>query len=114
MPWWMVAVLIVLAVIVLGRLFGSSGDVEPARARELVQNGATLVDVRSPGEFSSGHIDGAINVPVGDIERHLDRIPKDKPVILYCASGMRSSAAAATLKGKGYTEVFNLGPMSRW
>ncbi|MEZ4297086.1 MAG: rhodanese-like domain-containing protein [Polyangiaceae bacterium] len=111
---WMFIFLVFLSVLQTGCLFGSSGDLEPNRAHELVTQGATLVDVRSPEEFASGHIEGAINVPVGEVESNLDRIPKDKPVVVYCRSGMRSSRAASTLKEKGYKEVFDLGAMSRW
>lgn len=114
MRWWMIGLLVILAVVVVGCLFGASGDVEPAQARTLVAQGATLLDVRSPGEYSSGHIDGAINVPVGELESQLAKIPKDRPVVVYCASGIRSSRAASALREAGYKDVHDLGAMSRW
>lgn len=114
MRWWMIALLVLLAVIVGGCLFGASGDVDSARAHELVGQGATLVDVRSPDEYSAGHIQGAVNVPVGELAGKLGSIPKDKAVVVYCHSGMRSKRAAAALKEAGYTEVYDLGAMSRW
>ena len=74
-----------------------------------------LVDVRSAAEFASGHLAGAINVPVGDLNAHLDPLgAKDKPIVVYCASGTRSAMARSALKGKGFAQVFNLGAMSRW
>ena len=90
------------------------GKLAPDTAKQLVASGAALIDVRSPGEFSSGHITGAKNVPVGDLARRASEIPKEKDVIVYCASGMRSASAARTLKGLGFGKVHDLGAMSRW
>lgn len=110
----MIVALVLLAVVVVGCLFGFSGDVDSARARELVSQGATLVDVRSPGEFEGGHIEGAVNVPVGELASKLGQIPKDRAVVVYCASGMRSARAATALREAGYQDVYDLGSMSRW
>jgi phage shock protein E len=91
------------------------GDLSPAEARKLVSDGARLVDVRTPAEFAHGHIEGALNVPVGEITRRASDIgPLDGPVVLYCASGTRSAAAARLLRSKGFSNVKNLGAMSRW
>jgi hypothetical protein len=54
-----------------------------------------------PAEYASGHIEGSLNVPVGELEGQLSRIPKDRPVVVYCASGIRSSRAASALKAAG-------------
>jgi phage shock protein E len=90
------------------------GKVSPARARQLVAEGAVLVDVRSPGEFAGGHLPGALNVPVSDVRRQAAAlVEQGKPIVVYCASGMRSASAAATLKAAG-AQVFDLGAMSRW
>ncbi|MBL8910030.1 MAG: rhodanese-like domain-containing protein [Archangium sp.] len=82
----------------------------------MVKEGATLIDVRSPGEFSTGHIDGALNIPLGSLGDALGKLGgnKDKPVIVYCASGARSAMARSQLKSRGFTQVFNLGSMGRW
>lgn len=77
--------------------------------KTLVQNGAQIIDVRTPGEFKSGHINGAVNIPLQTLSDHLSKIRKDKPVITCCASGMRSASAKAILKSNGYTEVHNGG-----
>lgn len=114
MRWWMIFALVFLAVVVAGCLFGASGDVDSARAREMVGQGATLVDVRSPEEFGAGHIEGAINVPVGELAARMAQIPKDKAVVVYCRSGMRSARAAGALREAGYKDVYDLGAMSRW
>lgn len=76
---------------------------------ELMKNGAQIIDVRSPGEFSTGHIKGSINIPVQSLEKNLKKIKKDKPVITCCASGMRSANAKRILLANGYKEVHNGG-----
>jgi phage shock protein E len=82
----------------------------PARVvAEKLQAGATVVDVRSEAEFRSGGYPGAINVPLQAISARLQRIPKDRPVVVYCASGSRSAMAARILKRAGYADVSNAG-----
>lgn len=67
-----------------------------------------LIDVRSVGEFKSGHLPKARNIPLEELERKLDGIPKDKPVILVCWSGSRSASATRYLIKAGYENVHNL------
>ena len=75
----------------------------------LVKEGAQIIDVRSTGEFASGHIKGSINIPLQVLGNNLSKIKKDKPVITCCASGMRSASAKNMLLSKGYTSVYNGG-----
>jgi rhodanese-related sulfurtransferase len=90
-------------------------NISTAQAHELASQGARLVDVRSPGEFTGGHIDGALNIPVGEIgSRARELGPPDKPIIVYCASGTRSAMAARTLRSAGFSKVYNLGSMTNW
>jgi len=65
--------------------------------------------VRSPDEFRDGAYAGAVNIPLQDLGRRLAEIPKDKAVVLYCASGARSGMAARVLKQAGYADVVNAG-----
>jgi phage shock protein E len=79
----------------------------------LVKNGAIILDVRSKGEFDSGHIHGAINISVDQLRNNLNRLKdKRKPIITCCASGMRSASAKSILLASGYTEVYNGGGWS--
>jgi rhodanese-related sulfurtransferase len=89
----------------LGKLFG----MKSVNYQQLVQEGAVIVDVRSPGEFQGGHIKGSINVPLQSIQSSLGKIPKNKTVITCCASGMRSASAKSMLKSAGYADVHNGG-----
>jgi rhodanese-related sulfurtransferase len=68
-----------------------------------------LVDVRTTAEFADGHITGARNLPVQELDRKLREVPTDKPVILYCRSGSRSGMALQMLQSAGYTNVYNVG-----
>lgn len=77
--------------------------------KELLKNGAQIIDVRSKGEYSSGHIKGSLNIPLDSLSNNLNKIKKDKPIITCCASGIRSASAKSILKSKGYSEVYNGG-----
>jgi rhodanese-related sulfurtransferase len=105
------------AVVVVALVFfiRSRPGISGAEAQRLVAAGARLVDVRSPGEFASGHLPGAVNIPVGEVGRRTGELgPPDTTVVVYCASGMRSAAAASALRKQGFKAVHNLGGLGRW
>ncbi len=98
-----------------GQMFGGgSTRVDGAKARELVEAGAQLVDVRTPGEFAGGAIPGAKNIPVDQIGARTAELDSAKAVVVYCRSGGRSASAAGVLKASGFGEVYDLGPISAW
>jgi rhodanese-related sulfurtransferase len=76
----------------------------------MAQHQPLLVDVRSPSEYRSGHIPGATNIPLQQMARHLDQIPSDRPVVLYCSSGYRSAMGVMTLHLLGYDNVKGFPP----
>ena len=80
-------------------------------ARELVEEGAILVDVRTAEEFNEGTLDGAVNVPLDSFEAWLEEQSTDSVIIVFCASGMRSQKAVETAKALGYNMIYNLGGM---
>lgn len=74
-----------------------------------------LLDVRSPGEWKTGHIDGAVHISGGDLPKHLTDLPADKPLYVICGSGYRSSIAVSILARSGRTKPTNVdGGMSAW
>lgn len=81
---------------------------------ELKKNGATFVDVRSPGEFASGSAPGTINIPLPELGSRLSEIPRTSPVVLCCASGTRSGMAKLLLKKNGYLQVHNIGTWTKF
>jgi len=88
-----------------------SGRMEPIYWRELRDadlSKISLIDVRTPGEFAEGHIQGAVNIPLDDLRESLDRIPADKPIVLYCGVGLRGYLASNILRQRGYSDVRNL------
>jgi adenylyltransferase/sulfurtransferase len=92
-------------------------SIEPVELqRELKgRNPPFLLDVREPDECSAGMIDGAVNIPLGDLGLRLDELPRDRSIVTYCHSGMRSARAAEFLASKGYGDVTNLrGGVKAW
>ncbi|MGY6529645.1 MAG: rhodanese-like domain-containing protein [Cyanobacterium sp.] len=74
-----------------------------------------LVDVREPSEYRSGHIPSAINIPLRTLSRNLNKIPSDRPVVLYCSTGYRSSMGVMTLHLLNYDNVKGFPPsLSGW
>ena len=95
--------------------------VDKAKAEELIDEGALLIDVRSITEYNQGHIEGAINIDVQEILNVTDSliynnasISKNKKIIVYCRSGSRSNSAATKLVELGYTNVYDLGSIDNW
>ncbi len=78
--------------------------------KELMTSGAVIIDVRSQGEYSSGHIKGSLNIPLDQLSNNLNKFKdQDKTIITCCASGMRSASAKSILKSNGYANVHNGG-----
>lgn len=67
-----------------------------------------LIDVREVDEYAAGHLPGAINVPLSDLQNRVDEIPKDTPVVLVCRSGGRSARAGEFLAAQGWDNLTNL------
>lgn len=92
---------------------GGTPEASSADVVQLVENGAILLDVRTPSEFADGHVDGAVNVPVQELEARIGELDASRSVVVYCRSGNRSATAAGVLRERGF-EVTDLGPMSAW
>lgn len=111
------ALLVVAVAIVALVAFKPGGSAAAdGEARALVQQGALLLDVRTPAEFASGHVPGAVNVPVQELEQKWAslKIPAERPVVVYCRSGARSARAKSMLEGWGMKKVVDIGPMPDW
>jgi rhodanese-related sulfurtransferase len=81
---------------------------------ERLSAGAFLVDVRQPDEYLSGHVYGAVLVPLSEVPDHVDELPADGPVLIICRSGARSHAAAEYLIGRGREAVNVAGGTLAW
>lgn len=81
-------------------------------ARELVDQGALLVDVRTREEFALEHVQGALNIPVQELASRMSELgPKERPIVIYCRSGARSANAKQMLLAAGYRHVHDMGAM---
>jgi rhodanese-related sulfurtransferase len=69
--------------------------------KALADKSATILDIRAADEYAKAHLDGAINIPLGEIEAKIPELPKDKPIIIYCHTGRRAAFAAGLLQEKG-------------
>jgi len=101
---------------IFSQLFGGATQTDHAlsaadyKQRYVETNTAhLLVDVRSPAEFAEGHISGAKNFPLQELPQQLSKLPRNKPIMLYCRSGNRSGMALQQLHKAGYEELYNIG-----
>ena len=108
-------ILVIVAIVAVIFMIKKSGQISAKDALEKLKTGALVIDVRSPGEFNSGHLAKAINIPLDEIETALPKRVNDKNqvLLLHCQSGMRSGVAKNKLKGMGYANAFNLGSYGR-
>jgi rhodanese-related sulfurtransferase len=110
-----VGILAVMGLLFLMACRSKGDDLSAEEVQGLINEGATVLDVRSPSEFRGGHLPGAMNIPVQSLRQQLGKLePRDRPVIVYCKSGQRSAKAKGILGDAGFTRVYNLGGMSAW
>jgi len=104
---WIIIAAVIVGFLLLRRLT----QVTPATAREWLNKGALVIDVRSAAEFQEQHLPGVINIPLDRLGEEIAQHAPDKtkPLLLHCRSGSRSGRGASTLKKMGYQHVFNLG-----
>lgn len=111
-PWILLIIAGIAAAVLLPMRLSR---VDPQRARELVDRGAQLIDVRSPQEYAAAHLPGALLVPLRQLTgKKSGSFDPDQALIVYCASGARSALAARSLRRAGYAKVYDLGSISRW
>ena len=88
-------------------------DEDLLAAHDAYNNGALIIDVRTKEEFKDGHIKQAVNIPLQNLEKYYQYIPKDKEIIVYCRSGSRSSMAAEYLTERGRV-VYDVATQGDW
>jgi rhodanese-related sulfurtransferase len=88
----------------------SFGEVTVEEAKSLVESNVSLiiVDVRTREEYDSGHIEGAILIPVSELEGRINELSKEEELLIYCRTGNRSSNSVNILKANGYTKIFHM------
>ncbi len=85
-------------------------DIKATEAKSLLaaNKNVFLLDVRTPEEFGQGRLQGAVLIPINEVERRIGEIPRNRPIVVYCAVGSRSGLVAGFLSRKGYREVSNV------
>lgn len=118
--WYLFLLVIVSGALLFLPVMGNlaTGGIDPnAAVQAMNREKALVIDVRETGEFASGHITGAKNVPLGELEAQLPKIAKNKnqSLIFVCASGQRSARAQVSAQKLGYTKAQNIaGGMKSW
>ena len=106
---WLITAVILAGIVVSCR----ASDASDMVIKQLIADGATLVDVRSDDEFAQGSLPGALHVPHDQAASRLEMFgEKGKPVVLFCYSGGRASRVKRLLESKGWTDVHNAGGLS--
>lgn len=106
-------IVLIISILMLTACGNTYTTVNDRTAVTIFGAGDLIIDVRTPKEYNEGHIENAINIPVEEIGNIT--YPKDKKMMVYCASGVRSTEAAKVLIDNGYTNVYNLdGGLINW
>lgn len=92
-----------------------SGVAPAALVRERLDEGARVIDVRTPEEYAAGHVAGAVlaDVATGDFDREIAELPPEDSYVVYCASGRRAAGAVERMEAAGFSDVVNGGGFDR-
>lgn len=113
--YWAIAA--ILGLVLVAQQLQAADGVDVKQAQSMNKQGALLLDVREPDEYSAVHAPDAKLIPLGQLSSRLPEIAtyKDKPIVVMCRSGRRSAQAVSLLKEAGYTQVSNVkGGIQSW
>lgn len=102
--WNRIILTLIIILAMLGLFKNLFGQKDNSQLKEIINQNAYLVDVRTPSEFSSGSADGAVNIPLDKIENQLQKFNNKKHIVVFCRSGNRSGQAKAILEKKWISE----------
>lgn len=111
-----IAVVAGLVVLVAAKMIAARrSPADVARMRAALGADGLVLDVRSPAELAGGRIEGALNIPLQELSARLAELgDRSRPILVCCASGMRSRVARRILEGAGFAQVMDLGAWSNW
>lgn len=92
------------------QVWSAERDISSRDARLLLDSNKSiyLLDVRTPQEYSQGKLAGSVLIPIGELERRIREVPKNRTIVVYCAVGSRSKPVATFLARQGYKDVYNV------
>lgn len=105
----MIKIILGVAVLLIAGFFMLGNRSTDPALQKLIHEGATLIDVRTAKEFAGGSVDGAINIPLSEVESKLSEFRGKKDIVVFCRSGNRSGQAMQILQNNGFTNVTNGG-----
>ena len=91
-------------------------DTSVQQAKEMIDKGDVFIlDVRTQEEYNAGHIRNSTLIPVQDLGKRLNEVPRDREILVYCRTGGRSTAASEILVNNGFTQIYNMkGGITEW
>ncbi len=105
-----VLMILLMMVTLATQVWAAEKDISSRDAKSLLDKNRNiyLLDVRTPQEYSQGKLAGSVLIPISELERRINEVPKNKTILVYCAVGARSKPAANFLAKQGYKEVYNM------
>ncbi len=102
--------LVLLMMTMASQVWAAEKNINAREAKALLDGNRNiyLLDVRTPQEYSQGRLAGSVLIPIGEFERRISEVPKNKTIIVYCAVGSRSKPAANFLSQQGYKNVYHM------
>ncbi|MEX1375841.1 MAG: rhodanese-like domain-containing protein [Eubacteriales bacterium] len=114
----MIYIAIGIVVFIVFKMIGNIGGnkISQSKAKEMMNDDVVILDVREKYEYATGHIKNAVNLPLGSIQTNINKVVKDKEktLLVYCASGARSTSATRMLHSLGYKNAYNFGGIASW
>lgn len=104
-----IVIIAIVSIIMIGFLKNIFTPTVDSKLEKAIKEGAFLVDVRSPSEFASGSVKGAVNIPVNQVSSQLSKFKNKKNIVVFCRSGARSSQAKSILEQNGFGNVIDGG-----
>ena len=102
-------IIIVIGITMFGLFKNLFGQQDNSQLKEVLADNAFLVDVRTPSEFASGSVKGAVNIPLDKVSGQLPKFKNKKHIVVFCRSGNRSGQAKSILEKNGFNNVVNGG-----
>lgn len=105
-----IVLVLVMLVTISAQVWGAEKSISARDAKALLDKNKNvyLLDVRTPQEYSQGKLAGSVLIPIGDFERRIGEVPKNRTIVVYCAVGSRSKPVASFLSQQGYRDVYNM------